>query len=272
MIDYSCSPYQLSIEGIDSEYISVGCKMDRAGLFLHETPRLEVTMSSPNLKTLHRERPPFTIYLNDNSPVEFQVLNNHDQIMTIKISAKLPSKLHRLKTSIGFGPYTYKSVAINESINNQWAPSMMIYGKFDLNDTASIKAFDALLYSKTIFNNSGLYFSYDLAEAFDGRILLNALIGFQGLNYKYNSGSVSEFNFIYPQGFEIVYKHAFGVENQNLFYGMFLSTNSNEPYTNTWIRLGGKFFTELNYINWSKNDKRITMYGLSIGLPFFEAF
>ena len=146
----------------------------------------------------------------------------------------------------------------------------MIYGKFDLNDTSSFKVFDALLYSKSRFNNSGIYFSYDLADAFDGRILLNALLGFQGLHYRFNSTSPTEFRLLYPQGFEVVYKHAF-VENYHATYGMFLSTSA-EKYTNAWLRYGKKNFLELNYINWGHGTSSMKMWGLSIGIPFLSAF
>ena len=74
---------------------------------------------------------------------------------------------------------------------------------------------------------------------------------------------------IYPQGFEILYKHAF-IENYNLAYGMFLSTNS-EKYTNAWFRYGKKNFLELNYITWGHEQSQIKMWGLSVGIPFFSA-
>jgi hypothetical protein len=246
--------------------------MGRVGNIFNEYPRLEVTFSSTNLKTLSNERPPFTFYLKDNTPMEFQVLDSKNKIQTIKLSAILPKKLTRLKTALGFGPYIYESRDTNALAKNEFAPSVMIYGKLELTETSSIKAFDALLYSKSLFNNSGVYFSYDLAELFDGRILIDTLLGFQGLNYRYKKGSPTEFRLIYPQGFEVIYKHAFGIQNKHLTYGMFLSTNTSEPYTNSWIRWGGKLFFELNYINWEHNDKKITMSGLSIGFPFFEAF
>jgi hypothetical protein len=272
LIDYSCAPYQLKIEGIDSEYLSIGCKMGRVGNLFNEYPRLEVTFSSTNLKTLANDRPPLTFYLKDNTPIEFQVLDSKNKIQTIKISATLPKKLTRLKTALGFGPYIYESRDTNALAKNEFAPSVMIYGKLELTETSSLKAFDALLYSKSLFNNSGMYFSYDLAELFDGRILIDTLLGFQGLNYRYKKGSPTEFRLIYPQGFEVVYKHAFGIQNKHLTYGMFLSTNTSEPYTNSWIRWGGKLFFEINYINWEHLDKKITMSGLSIGFPFLEAF
>lgn len=271
LIDYSCSPYNLTIEGIDNEYLSVGCKVERVGKFLNEYPRLEVTLSSTNLKTLTKARPPFTVYLSDNSPAYINVLDSNQNLKTITLKASLPKKLTRLKMSGGLGPYIYNASDTGVSSKAQFAPSFMLYGKFDLTENTSVKAFDALVYSKSLFNNSGLYFSYDLAEIFDGRVLLNTLLGFQGINYRYSKDTRAEMRVLYPQGFEVIYKHAFGIQNKHLFYGMFLST-SGETYTNSWIRYGGRTFTELNYIKWGQGDKKISMIGLSIGFPLLEAF
>jgi hypothetical protein len=270
LIDYSCSPFDLKIEGIDSEYLSVGCRIYRLGKLGSETPRLEITMSSTNLRTMSKAKPPFTIYLEDSSPVEIRLQGADQEIKMLKLNAALPERLHRFKTAIGFGPYVYESkenLAIQKA---NLAPSFMIYGKLDLTDTASFKAFDALLYSKTFFNNSGLYFSYDLASAFDERVLINALLGFQGLHYRYTKNSPTVFRLIYPQGFEFIYKHAF-IENYALTYGMFLSTSS-ESYLNGWIRYGKKNFLEINYIKWGYRDTQIKMIGLSLGIPFIGLF
>lgn len=271
LIDYSCVPYQLTIEGIDDEYLSVGCKMEAVGNMFSQRPRLEVTISSTNLFSENGERPPYTIYLDDSSPIVFKLKNDQNEVKTITVKAILPKRLARLKLAAGIGPYIYNSEKLNATVNGQIAPSYMLYGKFELTPTTSFKAFDALVYAKTLFNNSGMYFSYDLAEIFDGRILINTLLGFQGLHYKYDKVSKTEFEMLYPQGFEVIYKHAFGIQNKHLTYGMFLSTDSNE-YTNAWIRYGGRFFWELNYINWAHVPNKISMYGVSVGFPLFEAF
>lgn len=273
LIDYSCSPYSLKIEGIDNEYISVGCKMNRLGKWYAETPRLEITMSSTNLKTATGSKPPYFFYLEDNSPIEIQLIDQDKKINIVRIEAQIPPRLHRLNTALGFGPYLYKAGINNEVTKSLFAPSLMIYGKFALTETASIKAFDALLYSKSLFNNSGLYFSYDLAEVFDNRIFINALLGFQGIHYSYKrKTSGTEFKTLYPQGFEVLFKHAFGLENYNLFYGMFLSTNQ-ERYTNAWVRFGKSTFLELNYIDWaSSSSSKIQMWGVSLGFPFISGF
>ncbi len=272
LIDYSCSPYSLKIEGIDSEYISVGCKMNYLGKWYSRTPRLEITMSSTNLKTINGKSPPYFFYLDSNSPLEIKLIDQAKQIKILRLEAQIPKRLNRFHTALGFGPYIYKASILNETTTPLLAPSLMIYGKFDLTETASIKAFDALLYAKSLFNNSGMYFSYDLAEVFDNRILINALIGFQGIHYNFSKKTNNtEFQILYPQGFEVLYKHAFGIENYNLFYGMFLSTGQ-QRYTNAWLRFGKRNFVELNYIDWGHDSSHIQMWGISFGIPFISAF
>lgn len=271
LIDYSCSPYNLQLFGIDTEYLSVGCKMNRLGKFGSERPLLEVTLSSTNLRTLNNEKPPYTIYLEDSSPIEIKMKGVDQKILNFRLNATIPDRLHRLKTAIGLGPYIYQSRYKGDVQNSNFAPSVMIYGKFDLTETASFKAFDALLYSKSLFNNSGLYFSYDLADVFDGRVLINALLGFQGLHYRFSKNNPTLFRLIYPQGFEVIYKHAF-LENYNLTYGMFLTINSSESYTNSWLRYGNNTFLEFNYIRWGHDTAQIKMWGVSVGLPFVKAF
>jgi hypothetical protein len=269
-IDYSCSPYNLQINGLDSEYLSVGCKMNRLGKFGKETPRLDVTISSTNLRTLNGEKPPYSVYLDDSSPVEINLLGADHKINTFHLEATLPKRLNRFKTALGIGPYLFQSEYQTSPPLKSLAPSFMIYGKFDINETSSFKMFDALVYAKTFFNNSGMYFSYDLADALDGRVLMNTLLGFQGIHYKYSINTPTVFRLIYPQGFEVVYRHAF-IENYNLTYGMFLSTSA-EIYTNAWLRYGKSSFLELNYIEWAHEQSHIRMWGLSVGIPFFGAF
>lgn len=147
----------------------------------------------------------------------------------------------------------------------------MLYGRFDINKSSSIKFFDALVYPKTLFNNSGIYFSYDLAEAFDGRVIINTLLGFQGLHYKHDSHSTLNFDMIFPQGFEVTYKHAFSLENYHLVYGMFI-LNGEKDYSNLWLRFGEKVFYEINYMSWKYEDINYKTWGLSVGIPLAQWF
>lgn len=272
-VDHTCSPYQIVISGIDQQYSSTGCKLNRVGSFGSETPRLEVAFSSPNFITPSGDHPPFSFNLHDTSRVETVLQNKiSKEKFNLSIAAKLPRRLHRLKTAAGIGPYFFTNTYGSDKHGPDTAPAYMLYGKFELSETSSFKAFDALIYNnRSLFNNSGLYFSYDLAQVYDGQVILGALLGFQGLHYRFDSGYPTEFEVIYPQGFEITYNHAFGWQNHSLAFGMFLSTTQ-DPYRNIWLRSGGKIFYELNYITWGSGISEIEMWGLSVGFPLFQAF
>lgn len=272
-IDYTCLPYNVVITGMDQQYSSTGCKLHRVGSFGRETPRLELAFSSPNLSTLAGDHPPFLFNLTDNSVVETVLMNKSTKQRTrVTVSAKLPARLNRLKVAGGLGPYFFTSTYDLETKGPDTAPSYMLYAKYELSETSSFKAFDALIYNnQSLFNNAGLYFSYDLAQVLDGQVVLGALLGFQGLNYRYDRGFPTEFEVIYPQGFEITYNHAFGIQNHYLSYGMFLSTTQ-ELYRNIWLRYGSQVFYELNYIAWGSDIAAIEIWGLSVGFPLFKAF
>lgn len=272
-IDYTCLPYEITITGLDQQYSSAGCKLHRIGSFGSETPRLEVAFSSPNLITPSGDQSPFLFNLQDNSAVETILINKStNEKINLNVRAKLPERLHRLKVAGGLGPY---SVTNNYNLDTKGPnvqPSYMLYGKLELTETSSFKAFDALVYdNKSLFNNSGLYFSYDLAQVLDGQVILGALLGFQGLHYRYDNGYPTEVEVIYPQGFELTYNHPFGLTNRYLSYGMFLSTTQ-DLYRNIWLRFGSSVFYELNYITWGSDIAEIEMWGLSVGFPLFKAF
>lgn len=270
-LDYSCAPYLVSIEGVDSQYSSVGCVMHKTGPLGKENSRLEIYLNAGELRMNNGARAPFSIYLDDNSPVEMQIRGLDKTIKTLTIKAQFPKRSHRLKSAFGFGPYLYDSFKRAQKSKNNPSLSLMYYGKFDLTKTSSFKFFDAIIYSKSFFNNSGVYFSYDLGEVFDGRVVFNALLGAQGLHYRYTKSDPMTFNVIYPQGFEMMYKHFNGMENIHLTYGMFIGTGAHK-YINSWLRFGGSKFLELNYIRWAHDDSEIKTWGLSVGLPLFTAF
>lgn len=272
LIDYSCSPYQITVNGLENEYASVGCVMTKVGPWGKETPRLEVTLITTNYRMANGSLPPYKIILEDQSPAEFELVNSKGEKRPITIKGVLPKRLNRVKLAVGFGPYEFSAHNESESKSGELAPSLMLYGKLELTETSSLKFFDAALIQKTFFNNMGLYFSYDLAEVFDGRIIFNTLLGFQGLNFKYSANTPANSRIIYPQGFEVLWKHPFNQENYYMTYGMFLSTDNTEDYTNAWLRYGKSYFWEINYIRWKYLESDISMWGLSIGLPLTSFF
>ncbi len=271
LIDYSCSPYFLKIKGGENDYLSVGCKLERVGDMGQETPRLLVTLSSTNMIAFNGNQPPFKLILTDNSPVLIQFKNKKNETKNLSIEAILPKRVHRLKVAMGLGPYFSSSSKSNQQESGQVSGSLMFYGKFDLTQSSSLRFFNATVYPKTLFNNAGLYFSYDLAEILDGRIVLNTLLGLQGIHYKHNQDSKLSFDFLYPQGFEFTYKHLFNRENYHLTYGMFLSSGE-KNYTNAWLRYGTSLFYEVNYISWENKSIKYHTWGLSVGFPIGKGY
>ena len=106
----------------------------------------------------------------------------------------------------------------------------------------------------------------------DGRFSFVPLLGIQGLYFKHQNAPKADNNLIFPQGFEMVFRHAFNIENYVIVYGMFISTDKAEDYTNTWVRWGKNYFWELNYINWGKGKYKTQMFGLSIGFLLGQWF
>lgn len=274
-IDHTCLGYNVRIENLDNQYLSIGCQMQRTGAFGSEKPRLEIFFNSPNLKPLSVQN---TYQINIlNNPVEFIFtesgsiktewidVSNQEKV-NFKLNASVPEKIPRVKLAIGFGPYSFSNKYLEHAKGPETTFSYMLYGKLSLTDSTSIKMFDALIYKDTFFNNSGAYYSFDVGRLLDGRIILGTLLGFQGIHYKYSENQPTEFEITYPQGFELTYLHPFGINQSYLNYGMFLSTTQ-EIYKNIWLRFGQKIFYELNYFNWEKDKSKIEMWGISVGIP-----
>jgi len=272
LVDYSCSRYNIEITGLDDEYLTLGCRMERRGSWGKERSRLEITWTATNLRLLDKSNPPYISYFNTSSPIEFIMEDESGKQRTVSIRATIPKRLHRLKTAFGFGPYAFRAKQDHLARESEVVPAFMLYGNLNLTPTTSIRGFDALIWRKSIFNNFGLYFAYNLADTLDGKFRIIPLLGIQGLTFKYDKNSKSYTKGIYPQGFEAVYKHAFGMENYTLVYGMFISTSSEEGYENIWLRFGKGIFWELNYIKWDYRGQYSAMWGLSVGIPLAQFF
>lgn len=272
LIDYSCSRYNVEIEGLDDEYLSVGCLMDRTGKFGKERPRLTVSWTTTNYSLVTGSPPPYITIFKNSIPAEFQLVDREGNIKNVSIKVKIPRRLKRLKTALGVGPYGFRAQREDAVNATSIAPAAMAYARLDLTNTTSFRLFNALVTNKSFFNNAGIYFAYELADAFDQRLQFVPLLGLQGLSFKFNSASPTSHKIIYPQGLEVVYNHAFGITNYQIVYGMFLSTQSQETYDNAWIRWGKKYFWEVNYIRWGRNTERAQTWGLSIGIPFLSFF
>lgn len=266
-IDHSCLKYHLEFVGLENEYMSVGCSLDKTGSIGNERPRLQVTWASTNFTLLDGTHPPYISFLNDSSPVKVSLIDKQGNKRDVVIKAKIPKRLYRLKTAFGFGPYMFGAEENERVRDTAPAPAVMLYGKFDLGSKSSFRFFDALVVNESRFNNAGIYFAYEIADAFDKRVSIYPLLGAQILSFKYNKLTTTKHDFIYPQGFEAVFRHAFGLKNYTVVYGMFLSTSSSVTYDNLWVRWGRGYFWELNYIRWGQDKQEATTYGLSIGFP-----
>jgi hypothetical protein len=278
LYDLSCAPYELKILNLTKDtnfYITTRCQIESFGEWGKEISLLNVSLQSPEVSfagsnTLHLK------LKNDEQAIVYAT-SESGRDLKYSLQAQVPKRFHRMKTALGFGPYVYQTKnsttsTMAEFSENKTTASYMFYGRYDLTQLSSIKFFDALVATETVFNNFGIYFSYDLASALDQRFIINALLGVQGIHYRFPDESQIEFTSTAPQGFEMIYKHPFGMKNYNLTYGGFFSTQSDKPYINTWVRFGKGLFWELNYINWEYNKKSISMYGLSIGIPFLQFF
>lgn len=269
-IDYSCSPYHLAITGIESEYFSIVCNMGRLGLMGSEKPLLKLIWASTNLTLPDGTSPPFTTFLTNEFPIKITMINEKKENKLITITAQIPKELKRIKTALGFGPYSLVLKEDGSYTKKSTAPALMLYGKFDLLKNSSFRFFDAIVANKGLFNHLGIYFAYELASIYDNRFQIIPLLGLQAITYKFDSSTKSYNQLIYPQGFEAVYQHAFGLENYSLIYGMFLSTETDVTYKNLWVRFGKKTFYEVNYIEWSFENRSVKTWGLSVGLPFMS--
>ncbi|EQC44236.1 hypothetical protein M900_A0313 [Bacteriovorax sp. Seq25_V] len=271
VIDYSCAPYGLEVEGIENEYATLGCVRERLGKIGSERNRIIVTAKVNKLRSpLNTSAPYFAILMNERPVIT--TLQNPNEKLQVKLKAKFPKRANRVHLALGLGPYTFNTHDGDKAEKEEAAPALMIYSKLDISDVSSFRFFEALVYKKSLFSNTGLYFAYELATAFDNKVQIVPLLGAQILTYKFDSRSSTTNKIIYPQGFEASFNHALGIKNFNFTYGMFLSTQTNETYKNLWLRWGKKYFWEINYIKWARERKNAEMLGISIGIPIGKLF
>lgn len=276
LIDYSCSRNNVKIKGLNNEFISLGCRTQRIGDFGSERPMMEILWTSANYKLLDNSNAPYISVFLSNHPVKIKVKNHKNEIKEVEITASIPKRLHRLNTAYGFGPYAFETsftrdiTKPNDKLSNiePMVPALMLYFNFKLSATNSVRGFEAAVWKDSIFNNAGVYFASDIAHILDNKLTITTLLGMQHLYFKFDQGFEDISEPIFPQGIEFLYKHAFGEENYIISGGAFLSPSETVDYQNIWIRWGKKYFWELNYIYWGKDEFNAAMYGLSVGFPF----
>ena len=276
-IDHSCSPWNVSIKGLDDSYLSLSCRMTPVGLIGKEEALLEVHWAAAGVTLPDGTAPSMAAALRDGHPARLTLIGPDGTPRVVELSATVPPRLHRMRLAWGAGPYHLSSSGPS---GNGWAGSAMLYGNFRLRtaeDGLSIRAFEAAVSQSptntAFFNNLGLYFAYDLKRVWDSRLHLTALLGMQTVTFAPHGLARRAYSTaLAPQGFEISYPDAFGQKNKILSGGLFLQPTTATPYQNFWVRYGGNWFGELNYISWRSNDRYARMSGISVGAPFASLF
>lgn len=273
-IDSSCAPYRLKVLNFQNQYLSMFCTLNKIGKIGRETPKLEVFWLTPNYQiTSNSHHPLYTTSFTKSSTATIPLVNRNNKHTSLKMRVTLPKKLHRVKTALGIGPYQFKTHDTVTSATKSIIADVTLYGRIDLTGHSSLRFFDSFAKkSKSIFNNFGLYFAYDLARIYNDNIQIVALLGVQHISFKHSSQSQNSYQYIAPQGGEITYKHPFGIKNYVLGGGAFFSTNATINYTNAWIRFGKKAMVEFNYIEWGYNSNYAQTYGLSLIFPLVSFF
>jgi hypothetical protein len=271
LIDYSCSGYNVQVYGFDGAFLSIGCEYLKDNVDGNIIPSLRVNWISSEYKTLDNHHGPYVINFSEGREAKFEVIDKFGKRKEIIFKVSFPSRLHRLKTSVGLGPYIYQSRIGNSEIKKEVLPSLMLYGSYHLNNIHSLKLFEALVMKESIFNHAGLYVGSEIGKFHDDRILISTLIGLQALSYRHDVGYDKIFTqMIYPQGIELTFHHPFGMENYRFNIGGFLSPQRDVIYQNFWARFGSKIFVEFNYIDWKYGVREASMFGISVGIPLAQ--
>ncbi len=271
--DYSCSGYNVEIFGFEGEFMSIGCELIRETIDGQVIPTLKVHWVSNEFKTLDLLNGPYTLEFSEGRSAVISVINERAEKKEITFMVDFPTRIHRLNTAVGLGPYLYKNEYGNQAKDLQALPSFMLYGNYYLNNVHSLKFFEALVMKESVFNHAGLYVGSEIGKFYDDRLVFSTLLGLQALSYRFDSGADDLFTqMIYPQGVEITMHHPWDLEKYKFVVGGFVSPQSDVTYQNFWLRFGSKVFVELNYINWQHRSRAASMYGVSIGMPLFSAF
>jgi len=269
-IDHTCSPWRVKFSGLDDAFLTASCRVTPVGKLGSESASLEVRWAAAGAGA------PMTAHLRDGRPARTTVTGPDGKSRVVELSASVPARLHRGRLAWGAGPYNLSSSA---GSGNGVAASAMLYGNFRLRheDNLSLRAFEAAVgqspHNTSFFNNLGLYFAYDAVRAVDSRMRLTVLLGAQIVTFAPRGLARASFTeIIAPQGFEVSYPDAFGFKNKSLSGGLFLQPGSLNHYQNAWVRYGGGWFGELNYISWRANNRYATMWGFSVGAPLARFF
>jgi hypothetical protein len=190
-----------------------------------------------------------------------------------KIRARLPSRLRANFLGLGIGPYAYSLRVPGADTVQEGAALVTVYGSYVLSEGARLVFFDAFPLHKRSYNDFGLYFNNESARALDERIQFNLLLGFHLISFSSPLGLQHRLGA--PQGFEMIWRDAFGRRKNLSLGGFFYPPIDGKAYTNSWLRVGtGRFFGELNYLSWTEKSgdggsASSRSVGLSFGAPIW---
>ena len=109
IIDNSCAPFGLEVKVPKGEFISIGCNLHLRGVFGSEKALLEISWMGPNLTLLKKGNPPYKINMATSGPAKILVNDQAKKKHLLEIKANVPPRMYRMKTALGFGPYTFDS-------------------------------------------------------------------------------------------------------------------------------------------------------------------
>jgi hypothetical protein len=270
LIDYSCAPWDVSMEGLSTDFVTMGCRLQRLGLPGSEKPLLEIHWSAASHRLKDQSSPPYVALITHNRALEFQVENSKKKSQDVRVNADLPARLYRLRLAASTGPHRFNIDREFFPNKAQTTATVMLYGNYFLSEKASLRFFNAWVDQIAFFNNAGLYYASEVGEFLDRRFSFTTLLGTQHLTFKPRGGEESAVQMIYPQGAELTWRHPFGQLNKRMTLGGFVDFSGTYNYQNSWLRYGGKYFIEVNFLKWDQNDKSAELWGLSVGMPFLE--
>ncbi len=267
--DYSCQQYDFKVKGIANEFFTLGCKTVKYGQLGQEKRMVKVFWKSPAYKQNS------TAHFTTSDPVVISVENHEGEQSEIEISGNIPKRFKRLNVAYGLGPYAFEATFEGEraqrnttATDTPIAPALMLYFNYHVNDDASIRGFDAVVFRDSVFNNMGAYYANNIFYLDNKQFSLTTLLGVQHLYFQFEGTKKIVNKPIFPQGLEFNYKNAFGHDGYTLGAGAFISPSDSYDYQNLWVRFGKNVFWELNYIYWGENEFSAKTWGVSAGFLF----
>jgi hypothetical protein len=76
LIDYSCAPYSVEVEGMRRDYLSLGCRIQKVGKFGDERPYLEILFTSASYRLKDNSEPPYLAIFHQSGQTKFTLVDS----------------------------------------------------------------------------------------------------------------------------------------------------------------------------------------------------